>query len=303
MLFFLIILFALLLPNACISTGELAPTPIPATHALQILQTHTPTPVIYPVYGDDILLSPDGTKKAVWDAYTGRTFYIIDANEIVMWSVTYDTKKFSDVFQLVEASYNPFYWSKDEKFLYYTCFHGQEIDSSGKFYGNEFIDGCGVFRLNVETGETTDILPEIAPGYGYYAFSISPDEKYLVYTYQNETPVQIKLLDLSTREERVLLTADENILETGRYGWSPQEDQLVFMTLKISEDEKRLYSIFILDLDIQETKLLVKDLDTRIRFVSWDKKGIISYRPDMQDFMWQLNTETEIFSVVTMTPP
>lgn len=268
------------------------------THTLQIIQTFTPTAVIYPVEGDVILLSPSGTKKAIYDSVIGRTFHVIDTNGTVMWSITYDSFN-----ELAEPSYRPFYWSKDEKFLYYTCFHGQEVDGSSKYYGNEFIDGCGVFRLDLETGETIDILPEIVPGYGYYAFSISPDEKYLVYTYQNETPVQIKLLDMNTREERILLTADEDVLETGRYGWSPQGDKLVFMTLKISGDEKRFYSIFILDLKSLETKLLVKDFDTRIRFVSWDEKGVISYEPDARGSTWQLGTGSNMFSVVTMTPP
>jgi len=273
-------------------------TPVPTI-------TNTPTLVAYPVYGYDVLPSPDGTKKAIYDAHLGNTFEVIDKNGNILWSITYDMNKFNDEgYQggLAEAWYKPFYWSKDGRFLYYTCFHGQEIDTSGKFWGNEFIDGCGVFRLNLETGETIDILPEIYPGNGYYAFSISHDENFLVYTYQNDSPVQIKLLDLNTGEERILLTASKDVLETGRYSWSPQGDKLIFMTLTMSEDEKRLYSIFILDLNSLETRLLIKDIDTRIRFLSWNEQDTISYDPDDSSDIWQLSIESGTFVFVTPTP-
>jgi len=287
------------------NTPAKTPTLTSTTPTPQITQTFTPTSIVQPVYGYNVLLSPDGTKKAIYDAYDSRTFEVVDKNGNVLWSITYDINKFNvgDYNStLVEAWYKPFYWSKDGRFLYYTCFHGQEIDSSSKFWGNEFIDGCGVFQLNLKTGETIDILPEIHPGNGYFAFSISPDENYLVYTYQNVSPVQIKLLDLNTNNERVLLIADKDILETGRYGWSPQSDKIVFMTLKISEDEKRIYSIWILDLNSLETKLLVKDFDTRIRFLSWDKQGVISYDPEDSGFIWQLSTTSGMFVLVTPTP-
>lgn len=306
-------LIMLVIANACTSENLLSSTPTPtftstptSTPIPQITQTLTPTSIVQPVHGYNVLLSPDGTKKAIYDAHSSRTFQVIDKNGGVLWSITYDLNKFNvgDYNStLVEAWYKPFYWSKDGKFLYYTCFHGQEIDTSGKFWGNEFIDGCGVFQLNLESGETIDILPEIHPGNGYYAFSISPDENYLVYTYQNVSPVQIKLLDINTSKERVLLTAGEDILETGRYGWSPQGDKLTFMTLKIAEDETRIYSIFTLDISSLETKLIIENFDTRIRFVSWKDEGVISYEPDTGGVIWQLSIDSKTFSISTMTPP
>jgi len=107
---------------------------------------------------------------------------------------------------------------------------------------------------------------------------------------------------MNTGQKQILLTANEDILETGRFGWSPEGDKLVFMTLKISGDEKRFYSIFILDLNSLETNLLVEDLDTRIRFVSWDEQDVISYNQDGSGSIWQLKIGSEIFAIVTITP-
>lgn len=281
-------------------TTTLSPVPI-----LQSTQTSTVTPTIYPTQVYDVLFSPDGTKKIQSYTYVGKTFDILDASGAVLWSITYDDNKFGSgntAATLVDAGYSPFYWSKDGRYIYLTSYHRQEIDGSSKFYGNDFIDGCSVSRFDIETGEMMDILPEIAPGYGYYAFSISPDEKHLVYTYQNETPVQIKLLEISTKEEHVLLTANEDVLETGGFGWSPKGDQLAFQTLKIDNDEKRYYSIYILDLKNLTTRLLVKDFDTQIRFMSWDEKGVISYAAHPGRYNWYLTLESWRFLPVTMTP-
>lgn len=208
------LLLNFLIVNACVQTTVLTPTTTP-THTPEITPSHTPTAMIYPVQGYDVLPSPNGTMKAVYDAYLSRTFLVMEADDTVLWSITYDSKFDIDA---PEPWYKPFQWSKDGKFLYYTCFHGQESDGSAKFYGNEFIDGCGVFRLNVRTGKTIDILPEIAPMHGYYAFSISPGENFLAYTYQDAIPVQIILLDMSTGQEQILFTADEGILKIGG-GW------------------------------------------------------------------------------------
>lgn len=297
--FSIILLLSFLNTNACVQATALTSIPIP-THTPELTPSYTPTAMVYPVKGYDVLPSPDGTTKAVYDAYLSRTFLVMEANDTVLWSITYDSKFDIDA---PEPWYKPFQWSKDGKFLYYTCFHGQESDGSAKFYGNEFIDGCGVFRLNVRTGETIDILPEIAPMHGYYAFSLSPDEKYLVYTYQAAMPVQIILLDMSTGDEQILLTADEAILETGRFGWSPRGDELVFMALKIAEGETRLYSIYTLDLNSLETELIIDNFDTRIRYVSWQDDGIISYKPDTGGVIWQLSIDSKTFSISTMTPP
>ncbi len=299
---FTALLLNLLIVNACVQTTALTTSTLTPANTPEITPSPSPTAMIYPVRGYDVLPSPDGTKKAVYDAYLSRTFLVTGANNTVLWSITYDDREFD--IKAPEPWYKPFQWSKDGKFLYYTCFHGQESDTSGKFWGNEFIDGCGVFQLNLETGETIDILSEIRPGNGYYAFSISPDENYLVYTYQNASPVQIKLLDLNTSKERILLTAGEDILEIGRYGWSPHGDKLIFMALTMATDETRLYSIFTLDLSSLETKLIIENFDTRIRFVSWEDEGVISYDPDdTNGVIWQLSIDSKMFSILTMTPP
>ena len=91
-------------------------------------------------------------------------------------------------------------------------------------------------------------------------------------------------------------------METGGFGWSPKGDQLVFQTLKIDNDEKRYYSIYILDLKNLTTRLLVKDFDTQIRFMSWDEKGVVSYASHPGRYNWYLTLESWRFLPVTMTP-
>lgn len=265
-------------------------------------ETRLPAPTIHPIPGKDILASPDGAKKAVYAAYASPTLQVVDQNGDVLWSISYDPTRFGENFRPPEPWLLPFYWSKNSRYLYYTCFHGQETDGSSKFYGNELIDGCGVFQVDTETGTKAEILPEIAPLHGYYAFAMAPDEQHLVYTYQNETPVQIKLLNMKTKAERVLFTASAETLETGNYGWHTDGNRLAFTTLKITGDEKRLYSIYTLDLQSLETQTVIENFDTRLVFVRWDSNNILTYRIHPYGELWQIQAGWTDFRQATLTP-
>lgn len=279
---------------AVIPTVTLKSVPSPT-----VPQTNKTTTGTYPtrVYG--VLFSPDGKKRI--QSSDWKTFEILNADGTIIWSFSYDDKKFGKdkAALLSEAGYSPFYWSQDGKYIYITCFHGND-DGSTKYIGNTFIDGDGVFRFDVDTGKMIEIIPEILPG--YYAFSISPDGNQLVYANQTETPVKIKLLDLSNNQEKVLLTADEKILEIGSFGWSPKKDKLLFTTLELLDEQKRIYSIFVLDLNSVTTQSVVENIDQRLDFESWNERGQILYN-DMYHTGWQLDLESKSLSrIATATP-
>jgi hypothetical protein len=263
-------------------------TPSPATTI-----TPSPTMTLSPTNTVDVLiLSPDGTMRLQspdWIYYE-----ILNADGMVLWSFTYDNK-----FGVLEPGWNPFYWSRDGKYIYFTCYHGPD-DSSTKFFGNAFTDGDCVFRFDVDTGKMIEVLPDIQPG--YYAFSISPDENLLVYANQTETPVKLKLLDLNTNTERVLLTGDKIILEIGSFGWSPKMDKLIFSTLEILDDEKREYSIFMLDLKSLRTRILVENFGEWLAFKSWNEQGQIFYR-DSNHGIWQFNLDSQALSLIATKTP
>ena len=243
--------------------------------------TITPSPVIYPTQVYGLLLSPNGTKRI--QSLDWNNYEVLTTDGKILWSISYENK-----LGAFEPGWHPFYWSPDGKYVYFTCYHGPD-DGSTKFFGNALMDGDCIYRFDVDTGELVELIPEIKPG--YYAFAISPDGSQLVYTNQTETPVKIKLLDLNNFDERVLFTADEKILETGSFGWSPKMDKIVFTTLEMPEDKKRAYSMFMLDLKSLKTQVLITDFNEWLGLESWDEQGRIYYR-DSNRAVWELNLES-----------
>lgn len=288
------VLFITFILSACASATISSPDETPVS-----LQTSTPVhqiltatglmtplttmPTSYPsVYG--LLFSPD--EKMRIQSPDWKYWEIINADGTILWSFTYDSNKYlkfgvdSRLPIFTEAGYVPFYWSKDGRFVYLACLHGGENNST-KFFGNAFIDGAGMFRFDVATGEMIEIVPEIYPG--YYAFSFSPAGKELVYANQTETPVTVKLLNLNTLQEKILLIGNDKTLEIGAFGWSPDGDRLIYSTLETK------YNIFIIDLDNLEKREIVEGLEKHLSLDRWEDEKI--YYHDSSRSVWQLDLE------------
>jgi hypothetical protein len=254
--------------------------------------TITPSAIIYPTQVYGLLLSPDGTKRV--QSLDWNNYEVLTKDGKVLWTISYGNK-----LGAFEPEWHPIYWSLNGKYIYFTCYHGPD-DGSTKFFGSAFHDGDCIDRFDVDTGKLVELIPEIHPG--YYAFAISPDGSQLVYANQTETPVKIKLLDLNTQKERFLLIADKKVLEMGSFGWSPKMDRLIFTTLEMLDDEKRIYSIFMLDMKSLKTQILVKNFGDWLEFKSWNEQGQILYR-DTYNNEWQLNLESKVlFPLATATP-
>jgi Tol biopolymer transport system component len=279
------LLFLLLVSCSQATTPVAVPTRLPSptnTFLSTTTLTITPSPVMYPTQVYGLMWSPDGTKKV--QSLDWNNYEVLTTDGKVLWKLSYENK-----LGAFEPGWNPFFWSTDGKYIYFTCYHGPD-DGSTKFFGNDQKDGDCVYRFDIETGELFEIIPEIDPG--YYAFTISSDGNQLIYANQTETPVKIKLLDLKSLKERVLLTADENVLEIGSFGWSPKMDEVIFTTLKMADDEKRVYSIFLLDLKNLKTQVLISGFNEWLGLESWDEQGRIIYR-DTYRAVWELNLQSK----------
>ena len=282
------------------------PVPVPTklpnptnTSVPKATLTIAPSPTIYPTQVYGLLTSPDGTKRV--QSLDWNNYEIITADGNILWPISYENK-----LGAFEPAWHPFYWSTDEKYIYFTCYHGPD-DGSTKFFGNDLKDGDCVYRFDIETGKLVELIPEILPG--YYAFTISPDGNQLLYSNQTETPVKLKSLDLNTQTEKTLFTADEKFAEIGSFGWSPKMDKLVFVAMKITAGEtNRFYTIFMLDLKSLSAKIIAENLTERLRFDSWNEQQILfrdSYHESVyQEYaIWVLNLESQVLSpLATATP-
>lgn len=255
---------------------------VPATaltsHAMN---TVTPFPTPSQVY--ELLVSPNGTKKV--QTRNWESLEIIKLDGTLLWEFVYDNK-----FEVSEPGVTPFYWTKDEKYIYISCFHGPH-DSSIKFRGNRFKNGDCVIRFDIDTGKTIEVIPDLYPG--YYAFAISPDENLIVYANQNDPIVKIKLLDLNTNEEKTLFTSeDESTFEIGSFGWSPDMRKLLFST----SNKEGKDSILLLDLITLEVQPIITNISKYFVFDSWGEDGKVYYKDSAQfGDTWVLDLEKKIF--------
>lgn len=282
-------------PEQIVSETE-TPTQIPSP-----IPTLTQTPV-YVERIEFSMLSPDGTK--IIQTKDWLTFDILDVNNNkILWSFTYDRAKFGEGHMyLYEAGYSPFYWSSDGKYIYVSA--GQGWDGGVKYFEDVFGAREGVARFDVETGAMSDVIPE---RYGSgYNFSISPDEKGIVYIDQRETPIVLRWKDLLTNEEKILINFDQNIFDVGAFGWSINEDRLIYMTLEVEnpfeENQEFSYDFFALDLENLQSQMIMQEFDQWLRFEFWDSENKVYYS-DSQNMIWELDLIGKVITSIGIATP
>lgn len=292
-----IILFVIMLSScSTVITSESIETPIPTLTPIPVpTSTVFPTLTAYPASErfEFSMLSPDGTKQI--QSRDWVTFEIVDIqNSAVLWSFSYDRAKFGEgADYLPEAGYVPFYWSQNGEYIY--VYSHQGLDGGVKYFGDAFGAEEGVARFNVTTGTMQEILLEREGG--GYTFSISPDEKGIVYVDQRETPLILRWKDLVSAEEQTLLTFDDNVLDAGDYGWSPQGDKFIFQTLGVNKND-----FLLLDLKSLESQIIIHEFKEPINFEFWNAPNEVFYS-NWKRIIWQLDLETKTLTMVgTATP-
>ncbi len=120
----------------------------------------------------------------------------------------------------------PKHWTVDDQFLYFSSYIA--FDGGGTcFYG---FGTTGLFRINLETGIVTTVLPVLAELDGYL-ISFSPDGRMLAYgvTYS----AGLVIVNLRTGEKNIINVEENSV---GGFTWSPDSSQLAFSTCQADED-------------------------------------------------------------------
>jgi WD40 repeat protein len=155
----------------------------------------------------------------------------------------------------------PRQWTNDEKYLYFTSYIG--FDGGGTcFYG---YGDAGLFRINLNDGTISTILPAISSPEGY-EITFSPGGRRLAYNADH-----LVIVDLKTGDKFTIATGDDWI---GGLTWSPDGSQLAYATchaIKVQTDYENDYQvgnssikIFTLDSHTLKTILEVEQAMLRI---------------------------------------
>lgn len=257
-------------------------TPIIPKETIQVLETITPLlPICEP--GGDWDLSPNGQWIADSGCWDDSDFYsymkvlnITDARE---WRINYDWT----LYGYLEGVLWPEQWTNNGRFLF--------VGVSGQFDGGgfEFFNATALLRLNLSTGEITEILPN-----GFHTFALSNEGDKLAYVSEEG----VDILDFKNwTTNRVDLNMD--YCRIGDLLWSPTENEIMAQVWTCAEEDFfkfTSYNLIILNLSNGTWEQLLSSTDRLPMSLVWEEKNPIYFEKDYSDqdqvICWQLNIET-----------
>lgn len=205
------------------------------------------------------------------------------------WILNYRTSQFEE-----EAYYSPFYWTNDGQYLFLVI--TRAMDGCGKVL--EFYTGSGLFKLDLNTGELSEIVPEMH--LASYAFSISPSEKMLANAKEGETPITIRVKDISGTNENSF-TLDKKYQGAGNFIWFPSEEAILFVAKEEVCGSKPSYTLITLNLSTAEMEVIFQNLDKNLTAVKWESVNILRMS-DQEGKQWLLDLTSNQLELATVIP-
>lgn len=157
-------------------------------------------------------LSPNGAWAVF---FNGSDIRIISVNDTKEWQVTFSELSGTEGAGTVSVVH----WSLDGKYVYVVPRQDGADGGYESFWGWK---GTKLIRLDLETGSWTDTKMG-------YAYSFSPNDHYLVY--RSEQGIHIH--DLTTGQEKIIPIS---YAEYGRFTWSPDSQQIIFIATQNETD-------------------------------------------------------------------
>lgn len=176
----------------------------------------------------------------------------------------------------------PFQWSPDGKYLYYTD-EPYGIGGYILFWG-----GPDLKRVDAAAGGVTQILPDTGC---LCAMAVSPDGATAAYI-TGSGPLELALYDIAAGNER-RAPIDAGYLQAGDIVWSPDGRALVY-TMAISNFENpdaERYAVVRVDVDVLSQTLLIPDDDRLLRTAAWPVAGAV-WLNDKNGNSWRMNPAT-----------
>lgn len=246
-----------------IPTPSLLPEIVAASATQQALEEHCPGGRTF----GSTVFSPDSRWAAVNCDQDETVFVRLDEKRI--WFLNADDLiGYETDFFFVQV----FHWSSDGNYAYW----GADPHTDG--FWEPFHKATNLFRLRLESGEITKVLPSGTNPSEFFAFGFSPDDETLVYIETDNSPVVLRFLDLETGnlQEEVVFTSKYNT--GGGFVWSPDGQKFVFSVAQFDETVRDYLavSIFLWDQVESAATLLVEDFWEFLEPVEWvDESKII----------------------------
>lgn len=181
-----------------------------------------------------------------------------------------------------EGTLYPRHWTQDGRYLFVST----HLQIDGALY---YLSGMGLLRLDLMTGHVSEYLAPQESAFDFYAFSFSPNDKYLWYIFQPERPLVLRIQDLGSGIIRAYRLPDD-IWGAGSLAWSNSSKTVVF-SAGIGEDN---FEIGTLELESGDLSF-VPIPDKRILFpLDWIDDNTVALREfgDTENWFFQVDKKT-----------
>jgi WD40 repeat protein len=193
------------------------------------------------------------------------TLVVMNKSGTLHWDIHYN-----------DYSYLPDYgyiyiqsWSNDNRYLYFSTAH---FGDGGLCFIGYDSGGFGLFRLDVQTGVITALLP-LRSEFAQYTWSFSPSGRRFVYEQVNNA---IHLWDLYTGEVTSIQLPND-INHIGGFLWSEDGLRFAYTAVGSMESKQGYYELYLTDIAANSTRVLMKSPITKcVRAFSWASKNVLN---------------------------
>ncbi len=266
------------------STQSATPEPTPIQTKLHASIFDTPDPNgIAPIYST--VESPDGKWRIEFhsDFISMNYLMIFSKDSSTQWRINEFTVNDGGGYRQID--YRSPIWSLDGNYVY------MPIGTRKDGWGLQYIDGEGMDRLNLKSGEITRVFGEKD---ALYSYTLSHDQSTLAFIELGVLPpLQIVLLDMRSGEKRVM-DLDQDFKLAGWIRWSPDSQKFIFVA---TQDDIREfgYSYFLVDThsNLLDARKILSSKE-RLYLSQWYiNKGVLVVHEGNNKYKWSwLNPET-----------
>ena len=191
------------------------------------------------------------------------------------------------------------HWSNDGRYAYFYSYLGGD---GGECYVGGGTSGSGLFRIDLQTGYTTSVLPT-GDWSTWYTFSFSPTDRRLVYGVSSR---DLKILNMLTGKLTTVANL-RNFSQSGGYLWSQDGLQFVYSTVTSLDNwETRSYSLRLVNALSGSEQILLESPDNCFDTKLWSESDILtveSYGTNDVRTLIELDlSSNKIIGEVTTTP-
>lgn len=155
----------------------------------------------------------------------------------------------------------PFHWSGDGNYLYFTPSTGGDGGCP------HYREGYTLLKLELSTGLYTNLF-ESSDSLGYYDFSFSNNDAFLVYVDAGQEQKAITLEETATGNT-LKVALDKKYATVGDLIWSPDDTLIAFSARTGEECEASTYDIIVMDLKNHHQSIILGNSTQYYRPIQW----------------------------------